>query len=123
MKNLDYEIAEFNIDSEQLIKDLLNKDADKLIVELKNTSPIGNRTSYAKDWTKTEIKNDNSIEVYNKQGYLVHILEKDHESKTGSIVKAQPHVKPAVIKLGKRLEKSLANAKIEKYIKKSIKKG
>lgn len=61
---------------------------------LKEISPKGNRGSYAKGWT---VSNINSKQVvHNKTDYrLTHLLENGHAKVNGGRVDGIPHIRPA----------------------------
>jgi len=82
-------VDKIDLSSERLTKEAVKK--------LKKTSPK-KTGQYAKSWTSKTEKKDGEPDahtVYNKEGWLTHLLENGHAKKGGGRVEAIPHIRPA----------------------------
>ena len=73
------------------------KVAKKVIKTLEKTSPkkTGN---YSKAWTSKHDENlgiNTNYTVFNKEGYLTHLLEDGHANRDGGRTAGIPHIRPA----------------------------
>jgi vacuolar-type H+-ATPase subunit E/Vma4 len=82
-------VEKIDLSSERITKEAVKK--------LKATSPK-KTGKYAKSWAKKTDKNIGqpaAHTVYNKEGWLTHLLEHGHAKKGGGRVEAIPHIRPA----------------------------
>lgn len=91
--------------------------AKKAIKNLKANSPK-KTGKYSKSWTQKKEKGDimqpTSHTIYNKEGWLTHLLENGHAKVGGGRVEAKPHIRPAEQKVieefTKEVEEAIKNA-------------
>ena len=99
-RNLEIYLA----NTQEDVKLAVEETAKETVQELRKTSPVrkgGKGGQYAKNWACKRSRQRgrwfNSMIVYNKDPTfrLTHLLEKEHASRNGGRVKAQPHIAPA----------------------------
>ena len=99
-RNLEIYLA----NTQEDVKRAVEETAKETVQELRKTSPVrkgGKGGQYAKNWACKRSRQRgrwfNSMIVYNKDPTyrLTHLLEKEHASRNGGRVKAQPHIAPA----------------------------
>lgn len=93
------------------------KISKKAIKSLKANSPK-KTGKYSKSWTQKRKKGDilqpTSHTIYNKEGWLTHLLENGHAKVGGGRVEAKPHIRPAeqqvIEEFTKEVEEAIKNA-------------
>lgn len=100
-------VEKVDTSSERIVK--------KAIKNLKATSPKKSG-KYSKSWTKKtekQLAQPNSHIVYNKEGWLTHLLENGHAKRGGGRVEGIPHIKPAeqqvIEEFTKEVEEAIRN--------------
>lgn len=101
------ELAAYNQDVAEGLKEEVHQVAKDMVTELKQTSPR-NTGDYAKGWkdrVEYESPEDIRVRIYNsKKPQLTHLLENGHAKQNGGRVNGTPHIGPAEQKAEKSLE-------------------
>lgn len=104
-------LQNYKEDVSEVVEQVANKVGKEATDELKQTSPIGHRKSYAKGWRlkKDKVgKNKYIVKIHNKTDYqLTHLLEFGHATRNGGRTKAIPHIRPTEEKYKKIFEQEL----------------
>ena len=104
-KTIDSYLKNLGVDVSDAMDEAITEVGKEAVEKLKATSPVrkkGKSTGYAKAWKfKKNIKSKTGAiesKVYNEQGNLTHLLEKEHPILANGMVvgraKAHPHIKP-----------------------------
>lgn len=100
-------VEKVDISSERVVK--------KAVKNLKATSPK-KTGKYSKSWTKKtekQLAQPNNHIIYNKEGWLTHLLENGHAKVGGGRVEAKPHIRPAeqqvIEEFTKEVEEAIRN--------------
>ena len=90
------ELKAYKTEIQSRINDAAQKNAKKLQLKLRETSPEGKRSRYKKSW-QVQKKSNRTYRVYNETDWqLTHLLEEGHYIHGGTyFVQPIPHIAPA----------------------------
>jgi len=116
-REIEKELKVYSSDIVEKIDTSSKRIAKEAIKSLKANSPK-KTGKYSKSWTQKKEKGDilqpTSHTIYNKEGWLTHLLENGHAKVGGGRVVAKPHIRPAeqqvIEKFTKEVEEAIKNA-------------
>lgn len=107
---IERELSAYSEEVAAQLKEDIKDAAREMVNELLRTSP-NDTGEYARGWaSRVEHESDEDIRVvvYNKtRPSLTHLLENGHAKVNGKRTEAQPHIRPAADRAGKRLEQKV----------------
>ena len=112
------ELIERSLDFDKELDEVLDKTAEDIISDIKETAPIGNSNEHLKDSftaLKEGTKVNKSVTIYSKsKGRLVHLIEFGfvHRSvhRSGRFVSARPFLRPSYEKEAPKMEEKIREA-------------
>lgn len=118
-KNVDIEAVELDVTLN--FEDKVKKRGELTANEIRNNSPK-KRSKYSKGWTSVYDTGKKEVTVYNESApTLTHLLENGHLTKSfknKTRIKPQPHIRPAMEKMGKEFIEDMKKVNIVVKIKK-----
>ena len=115
------ELIERSLDFDKELDEVLDKTAEDIISDIKETAPIGNSNEHLKD-SFTALKEgtkvnksvtilNKSVTIYSKsKGRLVHLIEFGFVHRSGRFVSARPFLRPSYEKEAPKMEEKIREA-------------